>query len=80
MSDTIRTRISASDFRRRTEVLHRAAGAAGDDFLQYLFGMALLYLDSQLRSNVGRRVESPATDASLIDRAAKLLTGKASDA
>lgn len=71
------TRLSPNDIRRRTETLHRTAGEIGDDFLQYLFGMALLYLDSQVRGGLDRRVEAPAVEVSRIAKAAKLLNGKA---
>jgi hypothetical protein len=80
MPDAKGTRISPYDIRRTTENLHRTAGEIGDDFLQYLFEMALLYLDSHVRGGRDLRVEVPEADASRIARAAKLLNDKASGA
>jgi hypothetical protein len=75
MSGVRRPRISARDILRRTETLHRAACATGDDFLQYLFGMVLLYLDTRAEAS-DRPVEEPARCDPQVAEAAKMLSGK----
>ena len=67
------TRISANNLRRRTEALHRAAGELGDDFLQYLFGMALLHIDERAKGAETQPVEAPAWRDLQILLAAKLV-------
>lgn len=73
MPNTKKPRISPNSIRRRTEALHRAAGEAGDNFLQYMFGMALLHLDNQAARIHDQGATTPGGDDPQVAKAAKLI-------
>lgn len=54
-----RERIITHDLRRATLVLEKAAGDAGDTFLQYLYGIAVLHLEERAGLRQKRQRASP---------------------
>jgi hypothetical protein len=65
------TRLIVHDMLRTTAVLEKAASDAGDDFLQYLYAMALLHLEERLGK---RRAPEPFNGKnSSIERLAQMI-------
>ena len=59
------------DIRRTTVVLETAAHDIGDEFLQYLYGMAVLHLEQQ--GGKHQRIEPPLKNDPQIAMAAKMI-------
>ncbi len=67
--------LAKHDMRRATMLLEAAARDIGDEFLQYLYGMAALHLEEQ--SGKHRRIEPSALNDPQITVAVKMIvTGR----
>jgi hypothetical protein len=67
-------RLIRHDMRRTAEVLEVAASGIGDEFLQYLFGMAILHLDE--KAGNGQPVEVLPLNDPQIAMVAKLVSSQ----
>lgn len=56
-----KNQMSVADMHRRTSLLAEAAGSSGDDFLQYLYGLALAHLEEKGAKQPGKMRRPPPT-------------------
>lgn len=67
------SRLVRMDMRRTVEILDSAARDIGDNFLQYLFGMTIIYLDEKVGNRQPFDDAQPPTDPQ-IARAARMVS------